>query len=150
VGGIRGKTPKDCFDQFVAHLNELVQATLSRDAHLRIDALDEKGILQWSDGKFLPIGTQFGRLYFWLAQSLECSFEPKESANKREIAAVLPSSAGRGVPPDPRRRRATASGPDVAADRGHAAGLRDQRARPQSQRTSSGRRQGDSEEGRSC
>jgi hypothetical protein len=39
--------------------------------------------LGWSDGKFLPIGTQFGRLYFWLAQSLECSYEPKESANKR-------------------------------------------------------------------
>jgi hypothetical protein len=83
VAGIRGKTPKDCFDQFAEHLNTLLQSTLSKKAHLRIEALDDKGTLGWSDGKFLPIGTQFGRLYFWLAQSLECSHEPKESANKR-------------------------------------------------------------------
>jgi hypothetical protein len=83
VGGIRGKSSKDCFDKFADHLNALVQSTLSKKAHLRIDALDDKGILGWSDGQFLPIGTQFGKLYFWLAQSLECSYEPKEALNKR-------------------------------------------------------------------
>jgi hypothetical protein len=83
VGGIRGKTAKDCFDQFLSHLNALLQATLSKDAHLRIQALDEKGTLGWSDDKFLPLSTQYGRLYFWLAQSLECSYEPDESANRR-------------------------------------------------------------------
>lgn len=83
MGGIRGKTAKDCFDQFSAHLNSLVQSTISKNAHLRIEALEDKGILGWSDGKFLPINTQFGKLYFWLAQSLECTYEPKESANKR-------------------------------------------------------------------
>ncbi|HEU4734391.1 MAG TPA: hypothetical protein VFT22_41155 [Kofleriaceae bacterium] len=83
MGGIRGKTPKDCFDQFAVHLNTLVQSTLSRKAHLRVEALDEKGTLGWSDGQFLPITTQFGKLYFWLAQSLECSHDPNEAANKR-------------------------------------------------------------------
>lgn len=87
MGGIRGKTPGECFDQFAEHLNVLLQSTLSRKAHVRISVLDdggiEKGTLGWSDEKFLPVTTQYGRLYLWLAQSLECTHEPKEAANRR-------------------------------------------------------------------
>lgn len=86
MAGIRGSSPRACFDKFADHLNMLVTGTLSKKAHLRISVLeesDEKGTLGWSNDQFLPLNTQFGRLYFWLAQSLECSFEPKESASTR-------------------------------------------------------------------
>ena len=84
-GGIRGGTPKECFDQFADHLNRLVQATLSRKAHLRVASLENapRGSLGWSNDKFLPINTTYGKLYFWLAQSLECSYSPKDPANRR-------------------------------------------------------------------
>jgi hypothetical protein len=83
VAGIRGKTAKDCFDQFTAHLNPLLRATISKTAQLQIAQLDEKGILGWAGGEYLPIRTKFGMLYFWLAQSLECSHEPSQPASQR-------------------------------------------------------------------
>jgi hypothetical protein len=83
VSGIRGKTAKDCFDQFTAHLNPLLRTTISKTAQVRISQLDEKGVLGWADDEFLPITTKFGKLYFWLAQSLECSHEPNQPAHQR-------------------------------------------------------------------
>lgn len=83
MSGIRGKTAKDCFDQFTAHLNPLLRATISKTAQVRIIQLDTKGVLGWVDNEFVPLETQFGRLYFWLAQSLECSHEPSQPANQR-------------------------------------------------------------------
>lgn len=83
MGGIRGKSAKDCFDQFTKHLNPLLRLTISKTAQLRIDQLEDKGVLGWADDGYLPLTTKFGKLYFWLAQSLECTHEPKNAANER-------------------------------------------------------------------
>lgn len=83
MGGIRGKTAKDCFDRFTEHLNPLLRLTISKTAQLRIDQLEDKGVLGWADDACLPITTKFGPLYFWLPQSLACSHEKDEPANKR-------------------------------------------------------------------
>ncbi|HET7503762.1 MAG TPA: hypothetical protein VFK02_22230 [Kofleriaceae bacterium] len=83
MGGIRGSTAKACFDQFSHHLNALLRATISKTAQLRIDQLGDKGVLGWADDHPLQIFTKFGKLYFWLAQSLECDKESKKPANER-------------------------------------------------------------------
>jgi hypothetical protein len=61
MGGIRGKTAKDCFDQFTVHLNPLLRATISKTAQVRISQLDEKGVLGWADDEFLPLATRHRR-----------------------------------------------------------------------------------------
>jgi hypothetical protein len=84
VGGIRGRTPGECFGQFTDYLNPLLQATLSKKAQVRVVAVEGKltALLELTE-EFIKLGTKFGALYFSLAQSLECDHDPKESAGRQ-------------------------------------------------------------------
>jgi hypothetical protein len=66
---ILGRTPKDCFDQFRAHIGSLVGKVLPVQQPVVCKQTDEHGRLNFSS-KTVAIDTGYGLVHFYLGQDL--------------------------------------------------------------------------------
>jgi hypothetical protein len=83
---IRGKTARACFDEFVAHLNKLVHATLPTNVPLEVAVPADRptaGTLGFRGVYTVPLATKHGTIYLYLGQLLECVEDKKRAANER-------------------------------------------------------------------
>lgn len=67
------RRPDKCFDRFRDHVSGLVSAILNPAAPLRLDGSGNKRKLSFQQGgpTTIPLQTRFGRLHFYLGQSLQ-------------------------------------------------------------------------------
>jgi hypothetical protein len=73
------RTPSECFDTFADHIRGLIAATVSARYPLATLFNEPRMILSFREDQpiAVPIETSYGRLYFYLGQSLEAVEDPE-------------------------------------------------------------------------
>ncbi|HKE13296.1 MAG TPA: hypothetical protein VKB80_00405 [Kofleriaceae bacterium] len=84
---IRRATPRECFDEFVEHLNKLIHATLPTNVPLDVETRDDRpawGTLVFRGAYTVPLPTKHhGIIHLHLGQLLECTQDKDRPASER-------------------------------------------------------------------
>lgn len=85
---IFGRTPNECYDKFLDHIRPVVAQVVTSVPLVctRVSDQDAKRTLEFGEPKAVPLETDVGRLYFYMAQDLVVVPDPEETCRLKTQA----------------------------------------------------------------